>query len=90
MKRVYILISGRVQGVFYRATAESVAKQLRLTGYVKNLPDGRVEIVAEGDKHSLEQLIDWAGKGSRLAKVENVNVEWEEATGEFKNFRVEY
>lgn len=88
--RVHILISGRVQGVFFRATVESIAKQFGLSGYVKNLPDGRVEIVAEGEKSALEHLINWARKGTRLAKVEGVRVGWQEPTGEFEDFRIEY
>ena len=90
MKRAHIFVSGRVQGVFYRATTQEVAKRLRLKGWVRNLPDGRVEIVAEGPEDALKALIDWCWEGPPLAKVEDVKVIWEEPTGEFEDFVVRY
>jgi len=59
-----------------------------LVGWVKNTPDGKVEIVAEGDKEKLEELIAWCKKGPLFAKVENVEVEWQESTGEFSSFEI--
>lgn len=90
LRRAHIYVSGRVQGVFFRATVESIAKQFRLKGYVKNLPDGRVEIVAEGEKQALEHLINWARRGTRLAKIEEVEATWQEPTGEFGDFHISY
>ncbi|BAT71395.1 acylphosphatase [Thermosulfidibacter takaii ABI70S6] len=90
MKRAHIWVSGKVQGVFYRATAKEIAKRLRLKGWVRNLPDGRVEIVAEGDEDALRAFVDWCWEGPPLARVEDVKVVWEEATGEFDDFYVRY
>lgn len=88
--RVHLFVSGRVQGVFFRESTRREAEKLGLTGWVKNLPDGRVEIVAEGEKGNLEKLIQWAKKGSFLSRVDNVEIEWEEYQGEFENFEIKY
>ncbi len=90
MKRAHIWVSGRVQGVWYRATARDVAQRLGLTGWVRNLPDGRVEIVAEGDETALEEFIKWCWEGPPLARVDNVEVVWEPFKGEFDTFFVRY
>ncbi len=90
MKRAHIWVSGRVQGVWYRATARDVAQRLGLTGWVRNLPDGRVEIVAEGDETTLEEFIKWCWEGPPLARVDNVEVVWEPFKGEFDTFFVRY
>lgn len=90
MERVNIRVYGDVQGVGFRFTAIEVARDLGLTGWAKNNTDGSVEIVAEGPKERLENLISWAKKGPPLAGVEKVDVEWEEATGEFDDFTVRY
>jgi len=68
-------ISGRVQGVFYRASTLEVAQALYLTGWVKNLPDGRVEVVACGSTKQLTKLKTWLKEGSPMAKVQQVEVE---------------
>jgi len=86
--KVYLLLSGQVQGVFFRASTRVKAKNLRISGWVKNLPDGKVEIVAEGEKEKLEELISWARKGPITAKVENIEIEWQEYLGEFDSFEV--
>ncbi len=83
-----ILVSGRVQGVFFRATALDVARRLSLTGYVRNLPNGDVEIVAEGDEGALKGLIDWARHGPAHARVDEVRLEWGEASNWFKRFEM--
>ncbi len=90
MKRAHILVEGKVQGVWYRASTCEVARRLRLTGWVRNLPDGRVEIVAEGPEDALRALIDWCWEGPPLARVEDVQVEWGEPTGEFEGFDIRY
>ncbi|NPA15134.1 MAG: acylphosphatase, partial [Deferribacteres bacterium] len=75
---------------WYRATARDVARRLGLTGWVRNLPDGRVEIVAEGDKEALNEFIKWCWEGPPLARVDDVKVVWEPYTGEFDTFYVRY
>ena len=86
-KRLEILVSGRVQGVFYRASAKRVADSCGLVGYARNLPDGKVEIVAEatgdGGEAALRRLLDWCYRGSLLAHVDGLSFSWSEATGEF-------
>ena len=88
--RAHILIEGFVQGVFFRANTYERAKELQLTGWVRNLPDGRVEIVVEGEKEKVEKLIEWAKVGPSLAKVENVQVKWEKYQEEFEDFKIKY
>ncbi len=75
MKRVHLLVSGRVQGVFYRAECESIALSLGLSGFVRNLPDGRVEAVFEGNDSDVDSAVDRCRSGSKLARVEEVEVE---------------
>lgn len=70
----HFLVSGYVQGVFFRAASESVARRLDLTGWVRNLPDGRVELVACGEKAKLEELEQWLRQGPPRARVEQVTV----------------
>lgn len=88
-KRIEARIHGRVQGVFYRANTRETAQSLGLTGWVKNRPDGTVELVAEGPTSKLEELVEWAHEGSPAARVDRVDVEWSDATGEFSGFRIE-
>jgi acylphosphatase len=87
-KRAHIVVSGRVQGVFFRAYTEDAASGLGVRGWVRNLQDGRVEIMAEGDEKALKDLIIWCHRGSPMAHVSDVDVEWGEATHEFDGFRV--
>lgn len=88
--RVHIFVSGRVQGVFFRDSCQRKAKKLRVTGWVKNLPDGRVEILVEGEKEKVESMLNWARKGPIFAKVEGVQVHFEEYQGEFRDFEITY
>lgn len=83
-------VTGHVQGVFYRAFASRVAKQLGLRGYVRNLPPQTqsVEVVAEGEKSKLEQLIQQLEGGPPEALVDKVEVKWSDFTGEHANFEV--
>lgn len=90
MKRAVIKIYGRVQGVFFRDSARRRAKKLGLVGFVKNESDGGVMIFAEGEDENLKQLVDWCYNGSMLARVDKVEVKWEEAKGEFKEFEIRY
>jgi acylphosphatase len=83
-------VYGRVQGVFYRAFVESSAEGLQLTGYVRNQPDGTVEVRAEGERQKLEKLVARLRVGPPAARVEDVRVAWEEYKGEFTRFSVRY
>ncbi len=86
--RVHLKIVGKVQGVFFRAFVEKAANDLQLAGYVKNQEDGSVEVVAEGEKPALEQLIKECKTGPAWASIEDVNIIWEEYKCEFGNFEV--
>ena len=86
--RARLLISGRVQGVGYRYATVNAAKRFGLTGWVRNLDDGRVEAVAEGPREKIEELVRWAWQGPPAARVSDVAVAWEPATGEFSGFDV--
>lgn len=87
-QRVHLLISGDVQGVGFRAWALGQAQNLRITGWVKNREDGAVEVVAEGTHTGLEELIKYCYQGPSVAKVEHIEVLWENAINEFVNFDV--
>ena len=86
--RAHIFVSGRVQGVFFRDHTRRWASSLDLTGWVRNTMDGRVEVLAEGDKDRIENLISRLKEGPPIAHVENVEVDWEEYRGEFSDFRI--
>jgi len=88
--RTHVLISGRAQGVFFRENTQRKAKKLRITGWIKNLSDGRVEAVFEGDKKPVEKIINWAKRGPILAKVESIDIEWQEYKNEFSDFEIRY
>lgn len=90
MKRAHLFISGRVQGVFYRSNTRKRALELGLTGWVKNLRDGRVEAVFEGEESRIQQIIDWCHAGPSHASVDKVEMNWEEPTGEFQTFSIRY
>ena len=90
MKRAHIFVGGRVQGVYYRATAREVARSLGLSGWVRNLPDGRVEIIAEGEEEKLRKFIDWCWEGPPAARVTSVDVNWEKPEGTFQGFTIRY
>jgi acylphosphatase len=87
---LHAMVKGRVQGVFFRAFVEGWAERLHLTGYVRNRPGGMVDVVAEGEKHNLEQLLDNLKKGPPAARVDEVKVDWAEYTGSFQDFKVRY
>ena len=88
IKQVHLIISGYVQGVLFRANAQNAARKLQLSGFVHNLPDGSVEIVAEGEEAILNRLIEWCWKGPPAARVEHVAVSWHDATHKFSGFSV--
>ena len=89
-RRAHLIIVGKVQGVFYRASAMDTALSLGLTGYVKNLPDGFVELVAEGSPEKLNLLIEWCKEGPVNARVSEVKATFSPSIGEFDNFHIEY
>ncbi len=89
-KRYHIFVSGRVQGVFYRDFTRRQAKRFNITGWVKNLWDGRVEVVAEGEEENLKKFIEELGKGPPAARVENLEIKEEKATLEFDDFEIIY
>lgn len=86
--RAHVFISGRVQGVFFRAGTREEAERQSVDGWVKNLSDGRVEAVFEGDPASVEALVEWCHEGSSRAKVDDVEVTYEEPRGE-DGFQIE-
>lgn len=88
--RAHLVVNGKVQGVYFRAETREQAAALGLTGWVKNRPDRSVEVVAEGSREKIEKLIDWCLQGPPRAEVSEVNVTWEEYTGEFDEFKIIY
>ncbi len=86
--RRHVIISGKVQGVFFRSSTKNVAIELDITGWVRNRVDGMVEAVFEGEKENIEQMIDWCRKGPELARVMDVEIKSERYAGEFKSFEV--
>jgi acylphosphatase len=90
MKQIHLRVSGRVQGVYFRASARDHARQLGLKGWVQNCPDGSVEALAKGEQNQLQQFITWCHSGPPGALVTDVAVEWQKASTEFVNFAVRY
>ena len=90
VKRVNLKIYGRVQRVFFRDSSRRKARKLGLVGWVKNESDSAVKIIAEGEERDLKKFIKWCYNGPILARVEKVEVEWEEARGEFEKFEIKY
>ncbi|MBS3736437.1 MAG: acylphosphatase [Candidatus Bipolaricaulota bacterium] len=89
-ERARLKITGRVQGVGFRNSTRRKARQLGVTGWVKNLADGSVKVIAEGKRDDVESLITWANSGPRLANVDKVEVERKEPKDEFDNFTIRY
>jgi len=86
--RAHVFVSGRVQGVFFRSETRREARRFNVTGWVRNLFDGRVEAVLEGDKENVEKLVEFCKKGSSGAVVTKAEVAFETYTGEFKDFQL--
>lgn len=86
--RAHVIVKGRVQGVGFRAHVEFYARQIGVTGWVRNVGYDTVEAVAEGTRAQVEQFIEIVKQGPRAARVDEVSVDWEEATGEFVEFFV--
>ena len=87
---VHAMVSGRVQGVFFRAFVSQRATELGLNGYVRNVPGGGVEVRAEGERKKLEELIDHLKEGPSHAQVEKVITNWSEYSGDYSRFGVRY
>ena len=81
-------VTGEVQGVNFRSSTKAEADALGLTGWVRNCPDGSVEVVVEGPRTTVQQLVDWCRRGPAWARVDDVAVEWQAASGEFGGFEV--
>ncbi len=88
MKRLHIWISGKVQGVFFRASARRKAMDLGVKGWIRNLDDGRVEAVFEGDDSSVKEMVDYCRRGPYGANVDNVEVKIEGYSNEFDSFEI--
>ena len=86
--RVTIVVRGRVQGVFFRRAAAEQARSLGVMGWARNLNDGSVEIIAEGNRHHLEILLAWTRHGPPYARVDAVQAQWQPCQDEFAQFRV--
>ena len=87
-KRIFLTIRGRVQGVFFRASTQREARRLGITGWVRNKPDGSIELCAEGDEDAIKELSSWANHGPSAARVDHVDVRWRGYTGEFPEFQI--
>lgn len=89
-KQLKANITGRVQMVMYRDFACRKAKKLGLVGMVKNLEDGSVSVIAEGEESVLDEYVKYLNRGSILSKVKNVRISWDEAKGEYSDFKIMY
>ncbi|MBI4595878.1 MAG: acylphosphatase [Candidatus Tectomicrobia bacterium] len=83
-----LLIMGRVQGVFFRANAQQIARKFSIKGWVRNLEDGNLEILAEGEEENLQSFINWCHKGPKGAIVKKVDISWREYDGKFTDFNI--
>ena len=90
MVKAHVFITGRVQGVLFRSETRRKAKKHRVNGWVRNLPDGRVEAVFEGEENDVKTLVDFCRQGPLGAKVTNVEMAWEKYVGEFEGFEIRY
>ncbi len=89
-KRVRLVVSGRVQGVYFRAHTRAAAEQLKLTGWVRNCKNGKVEALFEGDQNNIEAIIEICRKGPPTGRVADVEIKWEKPTDEFDGFEIKY
>ena len=88
MYQAHILISGDVQGVYYRVSCKEYAIGVGVKGWVRNLDNGNVEALAQGEKEKIERFLEWCKKGPPQAKVEEIKITWQEANGPFNGFSV--
>ena len=90
LKRIHIFVTGRVQGVFFRQSARVMAIKNDVDGWIRNLDDGKVEIVAEGEESNINALVDWCKTGPANSRVDKFELSEENYTGEFEKFEVRY
>jgi len=88
--RAHLIITGIVQGVFFRMETQKAAEKRGVNGWVRNRRDGSVEAVLEGEKESVDSLIDWCRQGPPRATVNDVDISWEDFQGEFSEFNVRH
>jgi acylphosphatase len=88
--RAHAYISGRVQGIFFRSHVADLAESLGVAGWVRNLSDGRVETLLEGEKDSVEKVVEFCRRGPPGAHVLNFKISWDECQGEFSDFKILY
>lgn len=87
-KRLKVLFTGMVQGVGFRFSTERIARQHEVTGYVRNLPNGKVEVVAEGDEDSLEEFLKAVCEGPMSRYIEDADCQWSDFCGGFERFSI--
>ncbi len=90
LKSLYAIVHGRVQGVGFRYSTVIKAQQLRITGYTRNMFDGKVEVIAEGPYNKLKELLSWLHKGPPMSYVTNVDYNYTKHSGNYKSFSVQY
>lgn len=88
--RVHIIVKGKVQGVYFRQNAQCVCNGYEVTGWVRNLEDGSVETILEGNKNSVEDAISWFKVGPPSAQVERIELKYDRYSGEFQDFKINY
>ena len=87
---VHVIISGRVQGVFFRASTKQKAEQLGITGWVRNTHDGCVEAIFEGEENKINEMIEWCHHGPSFSKVNNVEIKKQNPINGFDKFSIKY
>lgn len=87
LKRVNLIVKGRVQGVFFHAIAQREARRLGLTGWITTRRDGSIEMAVEGEEDALREIVAWSQKGPTAARVDEVDIRWRSYTGQFHDFR---
>jgi acylphosphatase len=88
--RAGVVISGKVQGVYFRAETQRAAMDRKVNGWVKNRPDGTVEALFEGDEAAVNSILEWCWQGSRFSRVAHVEIQWGNFTGDFDRFEIIY
>jgi acylphosphatase len=88
--RAHVVVQGRVQGVWFRASTKDEADRIGVTGWVRNLPDGSVEAVFEGETKKVEEIVGWCHRGPSGAQVAKVEITWEPYAKEFGHFDIRY
>ena len=88
--RAHVFVSGRVQGVFFRSQTKHNADRHGVNGWVRNLPDGRLEAVFEGEEEAVQALVDFCKQGPSGARVTNMDLTWEDYTGKLDRFQIKY